>query len=255
MTTPDSNLRDASAAMQEGRFDDALPLISGVFGQIASGDPQAVPLYPVTMFLWGQLAAQSEAARATLAQLRGYHADLLMGGDAMFMELGDAAQLSRFALIVQMDQALNYKRSTYKLFTLLMQAQPVLASREAFLALPAIVDAGDFALAERILGNPLDALEELNGLSVLYPLVPAPDQPPRLAAELSNFIRNVLMRATVLRGLGRGAEADAVVNKAKNGIVAKDMRALAEREFAAPGTIMQELAAMRERHHAQSSLS
>jgi len=253
MITPDSTLKDASTAIQEGRFEEAFPLVSSVFGEIASGEPQAAPLYPVTMYLWKQLVGVYPPARETLAIVRAYHADLLLSGATEFCAGGNTARIPRFQLLVEIDQILNNRRGTHALFKQLMVASPHQASLEAYLALPAILEVGDYVLADRYLGDPLVRLEELNGMSVLYPLFPPAGKPPRLAAELANFIKDVLMRAAVLRGLGRPAEADAVLKKVRNGIVAREMRELAERELAAPGTIIEELAARQDRQHAQGA--
>lgn len=55
------------------------------------------------------------------------------------------------------------------------------------------------------------------------------------------------MRVAVLRGLGRDAEAASLLDAVEPGLESDELRALALRELAAPGTIMQELAAHRMR--------
>lgn len=251
MTTPESKLQHAVAAMQEHRHEEALGQVSAVFGAIVSGDAAAALCYPLTMVLWSQLAATFGPARGTLMVVRNYHADLLLSGDTVFFGRGTPNQQSRFELLVHIDQILGNSQGTYALFKHLLGVLPEAASRDAHLALPAIIGAGDYVLADRILGDPLARLEELNGLSVLHPLVPAPNTAPRLAAELANFMRDVHMRVAVLHGLGRGREADALINRVKTGIVARDMRELAERELAAPGTIVKEMAARQHKADAQ----
>jgi hypothetical protein len=64
---------------------------------------------------------------------------------------------------------------------------------------------------------------------------------PRLAAELTNFIDEVRLRAAVLQGLGRETEAEALCNAALAGIASEEMRALAMRELAVPDTITREI--------------
>lgn len=59
--------------------------------------------------------------------------------------------------------------------------------------------------------------------------------------ELSNFMKDVRLRAAVLHGLGREAEAEALRNAALAGIALDVVRSLAQREMTAPGTIMREV--------------
>lgn len=251
MTTPESKLELAVAAIHAGRHEEALGHVAAVFGSIVGGVPEAAQFYPLTMVLWSRLAAEYGPARGTLMVVRNYHADLLLSGDAVIGGRAGASELSRFELLVQIDQILNNSHGTYALFKHMITVLPELAGREAHLALPSILGAGDFLLAEHCLGDPLVRLDELNGMSVLHPLFPAPGKPPRLAAELANFMRDVLMRVAVLRGLGREREAEIVINRVKTRLVSRDMRELAERELAAPGTIVKELAALQEKADAQ----
>ncbi len=172
MSTPDSKLKEAIAAREEGRFDAALVNVSTVFGEIAAGVPKADQLYPLTMALWTQLAGEYPPTIDTLAVVRNYHADLLLGGDAVFCGQGTPLQVSRFQLVVELNQILNDTRGTHALFKRLLAMAPELAAREAFLALPAIVQEGDYVLADRFLGDPGARLEEINSMSILYPLWP-----------------------------------------------------------------------------------
>ena len=113
-------------------------------------------------------------------------------------------------------------------------------------ALAAILEAGDYAMAERYLPDPLHQLDKLNALARQMPLLAPAGSAPRLGAELSNFMKDVRMRDTLLRGLGRDSEADALQQGALSGIDADAMRALAQQEMAAPGTILQKLIAAQE---------
>ncbi len=58
----------------------------------------------------------------------------------------------------------------------------------------------------------------------------------------------MLLRAAILRGLKRDADAEGFVKKVLASFVVRGVRDLAERELAAPGTIVNELAAFQERH-------
>ncbi len=109
------------------------------------------------------------------------------------------------------------------------------------------------AMAERYLPDPLHQLDKLNMLAGQMPLLAPAGSAPRLGAELSNFMKDVRMRNTLLRGLGRDSEADALQQGALAGIDADDMRALAQQEMAAPGTILQKLIATQELPGPQSN--
>lgn len=117
-----------------------------------------------------------------------------------------------------MNETLADAHATYALFLQLLAQRPERARREAFLALPAIVAAGDFALAQQYLSDPLERLAGLNQLASQLPLFPPAGMAPRLAAELMNFVRDVVLKTAVLQDQGRAAEAESLRNAALAGI-------------------------------------
>ena len=62
-----------------------------------------------------------------------------------------------------------------------------------------------------------------------------------MAAELSNYAKDILLRVSVLKGLGRDPEADVMRDTAIAGIADAEMRALVIRDLADPGSIIGEL--------------
>jgi hypothetical protein len=204
----------------------------------AGGDGPSVgaSVFIVT-FEWSQLVEVYPPAREALADGRDEQARRLLGGDE-YLRTGDTAGTrSRFGFIAGINRILGDADATYRLFVQLEQATPASARRVAYLALPAIVAAGDFRLAERYLPDPLGWLDRLNQLARDFPLYPPPHTAPRLSAELMGFTKEVSLRAAVLNGLGREAEANALRKAALAGIASDELRALAQGELAESGTI------------------
>ena len=100
---------------------------------------------------------------------------------------------------------------------------------------------GDFALAERYRGDPLASLEGVNDQARCAPLFPLPGQAPRLAAELMNLATAVRLGAAILRGLGRGSEAEALRASLLAGLATAELKEWARRELDLPGTITREI--------------
>jgi hypothetical protein len=241
MDEMDSFAKDAVMARHEGRDDDALRLLKGLFDEVSNGAPRFFGQYFITMLEWSQQAEKYHPAYEALVSARDEQVRRLLSGDEILGAGGDARPHSRFQVIVDMNNTLKDSRATYTLFVQLVSFLPTLARREAFMALPAIVEAGDFALAERYLTDPLERLEELNRMAGDFPLFPPLGAAPRLAAELSNFMKDVVLRAAVLQGLGRETEGESLRKAALAGLESEDMRALGIREIAVPGTIINEI--------------
>jgi hypothetical protein len=120
---------------------------------------------------------------------------------------------------------------------------PEAAREAAWTALPALVEAGDFERAERYLPEPLARIEELNALAPKLPLFPPPGAAPRLAAELSNTMKDLRLCVATLEGLGRTGEAAELRSAALAKLGSDEMRELGGRELAEPGAIHRENAA------------
>lgn len=233
----------------EGRHDELLACLEGLYAQVEEAPAPARTDYFMTMFQWKLLIEKYAPAASALARARDEQARRLLAGAPY---TGTASWLDdhrrmferveRFALIVNMNDTLGDPRATHALFLQLEERQPDLARRYAWRALPAIVEAGDFALAERYRGDPLALLAEVNCNARTWTLFPPGRQAPRLAAELMNLTREARIGIAVLRGLGRQAEAEAVRDGLLCGLANEELRALAERELEEPGAISRRIA-------------
>lgn len=233
------SIEKAIVARQEGRYEEALRLILTLFE--TEGDSSFI------MFIWRLLMDDFPPAREAFIRTRDAQTVLLLAGE-LHNENVRGRLRSRFELIAHMNQDLLDGRATYELFLKLLAMQPDEARREAYIALPAIVDAGDYALAESYLDDPLLRLQELNRLAGELPLFPPIAVPPRLAAELINFIQQVRLLSAVHQGLGRIKEAEALRDAALAGLSSKPMRNWAARELADPGVLSREIARVEIRH-------
>ncbi len=241
----DSMLANAGLAHEEGRLEEALEILEALFERIDSGALQLAGNHFGTMFEWRLLAEEFLPAREALRRTRDEQVRRLRDGQVHFGEPDAGPPRSRFHVIVEMNDILEDGRSTYELFVHLTASFPALAAKAAFLALPAVVAAGDFVLAERFLRDPLARLDDLNRNARDLPLYPSLNEAPRMAAELSNFMKDVILHDVVFRGLGRASEADSLRDAALAGLATDQMRELAEREIAAPGSIIREIASRR----------
>ncbi|MBQ5939122.1 hypothetical protein [Massilia sp. AB1] len=228
---------------EAGRYADLLVLLQQ---SLAEAELEVAPertRFFMTMFHWKMLVEDYPPARAELEAARDEQAARLFAGD-LYAGLDDDAakdedsfrRVQRFSLIADMNRTLGDARSTHALFVRLDAGQPALARQYAYLALPEVVEVGDFALADRYRHDPLRLLAEVNRDSTAWPLFPPPIH-PRMSAQLSNLVRDVRIGIDVLRGLGRVAEADALPESLLSGLASGELRAWAQRELAEPGSI------------------
>ncbi|MYM27639.1 hypothetical protein GTP58_04840 [Duganella sp. CY15W] len=234
--THDGAVQQAVDAYQEGRYEEALGLVQELF-------ERADRSHFITMFTWSQLIEHHAPARDALVLKREAQVRLLLQGDVTFQMRDGRWPRSRFSVIHEINDMLNDSRATYELFLQLLETQPEQADNESYLALPAIVAAGDYTLAERYLRNPLERLDELNQTSIRFPLFPPAGQAPRLAAELSNYVNSLSLCLNVLLGRGQIAEAESLRQTALAGLLDDKLRALAVRQLADPSTISREVSA------------
>lgn len=224
------------AARREGRYADALKV---VLESLAHEDDQSH--YFITMFEWTQLAQEYPPAREAMRAERDAQVTRLLAGEYEFGSAGLPWCKPRLFVIIEMNEALGEQQSTHQVFAQLHALAPEAARRAAFVALPAVVAEGDFALAAQYLDDPLERLPELNAVAKSLPLFPSGREAPRVVAELSNFMRDVRLLAAVLAGTGRQQQADALRDAALSGLELPELRALGTRELAEPGAITREL--------------
>jgi len=237
----------AMAAIDEGRYDMALDAVLAAFERIDSGHSSRPRLF-FTMFAWGQLSACYRPARAALMEARNAQLRRVLDGDDELALEDERPAQSRAMLVIDMNQTLGDLQSSYDMFVALHQQQPELARRIAFVAMPAILEAGDFALAEQLAPDPMRSLASLNLNAAHLPLLPPERQAPRLALDLSSFARELRERAQALRGLGRAPQADALCQAALEGLANDELRRLARLELDDAGAIHRILAEHQERH-------
>jgi len=243
----DIDHRRVAKLTEEGVWPEALSMLEQSFknAELAVAPTQSDIF--MTMFQLQQLAEQYEPARDFLRSIRHTQTERLLAGDIYFgfdsePAVEEFCRIRRFSLIVRINEMLEDHASTCEVFSKLDSDQPELARRNAWTALPALVAEGHFELADRYRGDPLKSLEGVNNVALALPLYPHPRGAPRLAAELSNLVRDVRIGMAVLRGLGNDEQADALHEALATGLDSDELRALAQREIAVPGTIISELA-------------
>jgi RimJ/RimL family protein N-acetyltransferase len=240
----DALVQEAIRARQDGRYEDALRHVLAAFARMVSSDRQGRPGGFMTMLEWRFLAEEYAPAREAMAAARDAQVHRLLAGELTYglprnEWLGPR---SRFSLIVEMNETLRDPHSTAAVFARLDASMPAQARLDAFTALPAVVEAGDFALGERYLPDPMSFLAQLNATAQSWSLFPPAGTAPRLAGELSNFARELRLRAAILRGLGRAAEADALLDAAMAGLVNDELRDWVRRDLRWPGVIHRAMA-------------
>lgn len=248
MSRLDPLVTAAFAAHDAGRFDEAMRLLTQLF---ADEDDVAITTgsrFFETMLGWRMLLADYPPARAALQALRDEQVRRLLAGDLAFglargpvYRDGGRSHATRFSVIVKINGLIADPASTAALFARLHATDPLLARKYAWQALPAVVATGAFALADGYRGDPLAQLAEVNAEALMYPLFPVAREAPRLAAGLANLVGDVAIGIAVLAGLGRADEARALHAALLDGLKDDAVRALAQRELAAPGTIMRAL--------------
>ncbi|USX29198.1 hypothetical protein NHH73_13320 [Oxalobacteraceae bacterium OTU3CINTB1] len=238
--------RRVAQLTREGASEEALSVLEQLFKNAELAVAPARPGIFMTMFQLQLLAEKYEPARAFLRDIRATQAERLLAGDIHFGLDGDPAieefrRIRRFSLIVEINDILEDHASTCEVFSQLDSGHPELARRYAWAALPALVAEGHFELADRYRDDPLKLLDAVNETALSLPLHPPPRQAPRLAAELSNLVRDVRIGIAVLRGTGHRGKADLLGPALVAGLDSDELKALARRELDAPGTITREI--------------
>jgi RimJ/RimL family protein N-acetyltransferase len=232
-------VQEAIRAREEGRNEDALRHVLAAFARVLSSDRDRHISDFLPMLEWRFLAEEYAPARAALLEARDVQVHRLLAGELTYglPRSGLPWPRSRFSLIADMNETLRDPHSTAAVFARLVALAPEQARREDFVALPALVEAGDFALAERYMPDPLGDLPRLHELAQQWPLFPPGRSAPRLAGELSNFARALRLRVAILRGLQRGLEADALLDTALSGLPNDELRDWVRRDLRYPGII------------------
>ena len=232
--------------MQEGASHEALSVLERLFRAAELAVAPTTSDIFMTMFQLQLLAEQYEPARVFLRSIRATQAERLLAGDIHFGLDGEPAveeyrRIRRFSLIVEINDILEDHVSTCEVFSQLDSGHRELARQYAWAALPALVAEGHFELADRYRDDPLKLLDVVNETALALPLYPPLRQAPRLAAELSSLVRDVRIGMAVLRGMGDNGKADVLGEALVAGLDSDELKALAQRELDAPGTVMREV--------------
>jgi hypothetical protein len=245
-TVSDNDHSRVITLVQEGSLKEALSVLEQLF---KNAELAVAPTHSnifMTTFQLQQLAEHYEPARVFLKNTRDTQAERLLAGNIHFGLDSDPVvdeyrRIRRFSLIVEINHILEDHASTCEVFSQLDSGHAELARRYAWAALPALVAEGHFELADRYRDDPLKFLDVVNETALALPLHPPPRQAPRLAAELSNLVRDVRIGMAVLRGTGHSDKADLLGAALVAGLDSDALKALARRELDAPGTIRDEL--------------
>jgi RimJ/RimL family protein N-acetyltransferase len=232
-------VEEAIRAREEGRYEDALRHVLAAFARVLSSDRERHISDFMPMLEWRFLAEEYAPAREALLEARDVQVHRLLAGELTYGLPRSEwfGPRSRFSLVADMNETLRDPHSTAAVFAQLDALAPEQARRDAFVALPAVVEAGEFALAERYMADPLCLLTGLDELAQQGPLFPPGRGAPRFAAELSSFARDLRLRAAILRGLQRGLEADALLDAALTGLPNDELRDWVRRDLRYPGII------------------
>ena len=230
---------EAMLAREDGRYEDALRHLLDACALVMA-DGQEDYVGHLDLLEWQFLIEVYPPARDALSRLREEQARRLLDGDVFYgVRYAEySPQPTRFGLVARIDDILKDARATYELFVRFDALMPERARREAFKALPAVVEAGDFVLGERHLPDPMGFLPELNRMAANTTLAPYSRAAMSLATHLSNFAKDVRLRAAIQRGLGRAAEADALLDAALAGLATGEMRDKVREDLASPGAIL-----------------
>ena len=246
MTAIDPQVQAALAAHEAGRYDETLALLQQLFERAQMEHEAAGSPYFMATFGMQLLLPVYPPAHAVVQAWRDEQVRLLQAGDLYFgPPLSDDLPMrkERFSVIVQLNELLADPQSTCALYAGFDRSDPALARKYAYRALPAVVEVGDWALADRYRGDPLHMLAECNALRHSFPLFPPARVAPRLAATMMSLLREVHIGMAVLRGLGDAAAALALRAALLEGLEDAPMRQLAEEDLAAPGAIGRALSA------------
>lgn len=221
MTMPSAQerLNRARTASLEGRYEEALGDFVWFHEHALEEQPSlAAVRLSYALSYWMELAEVYPPARAMLEELRDKETALLLEG---------CGERKVFHDIVAMNRYLGSENNTYALFTRLVQSHPELAMRCGSLALPSVISAGDFELAQALMPNPMrDTMalgrwlnktvsrhkEDQNLLAI------------RLKAHISGYTEDIKQILSVLVGCGRNDDADRLKTFAINQVEAPEIR-------------------------------
>lgn len=215
-----ASVMDAWSLMYGHRYDEAFVLVGALHQEAqAQGGSAGHPSSPSHLLsMWGKLAERHAPARAALVRERDRLAALLLDGPA---------DRALFRQIASVDDSLGDAAHLRRLFLQVLERDAAQASAYAHAAMPALIEAGDFALAERFLPDPERVVrsesEHLNR-EFASRRRRAYTAAPRIPASIHNYAAEIGKIVTVLEGRGRGADARRILAMAIDAIPATTIR-------------------------------
>lgn len=195
-------LHAAHRMIHEGRHEEALQELSWFHEHALEEQPS---MYGVRLSFalgyWADLANVYAPARTALDAVRERDAALLLSGR------GDRR---RFHDLVSIDAALGQRARTHEVYVRLRETAPELAAACAGLALPAVIAAGDFALAEQMLPDPESTIRKQSAM-LAYDIQARRrrrfSRAPFVKGVIHNYAADVTRMLAVLDARGRRQEA------------------------------------------------
>ncbi|NHZ87432.1 hypothetical protein F2P45_00045 [Massilia sp. CCM 8733] len=214
---------DAENAMYDGRHDEALQGFVWFYQHALEEDAALEEMRYYLIGMWVELGQAYPKALDALRTIRADKEKALLAG---------ANDREVFWDIVIIDAELGDTAATYQFYKALAAASPVFAADCALIAMPAIVEAQDYALAAKLMppAEPFvremaRVLEQDIAAIKQRPYSPAPER----RAEITTYVSEVRRVLTVLAGNGDPHEADHIkalaVNLIKSPSVRRDVAA------------------------------
>jgi hypothetical protein len=207
--SPSDRLNAARLAAREGRHAEALREHEWFHRNALKHRPS---LYGVRLSFalsdWVELGKVYPKARRSLDRIRREKIAALRKGKGSWHTFHDVASINRYT---------DRQRDTYRLFARLHSSRPRLAARCAKVAMPAVVNCGDFKLARRYLEDP-DGTLARKARHFTDGMEYARKQPRRRKAavreaHIHTYCKDVELLIAILRGSGERRRA-AVLRKA-----------------------------------------
>jgi hypothetical protein len=232
----------ARVAAREGRHQEALDGLLWFHHHALEEQPSLRGVrMSYALYEWLDLGRVYPPARQALEEVRAQTAQALLRGD------GDD---SLFHELVAIDEALAQGHATYAVYVALLEHQPELAARCMPLALPVIVAAGDYPLADRVRQDPRTRVQEAIELMHFERRWIKRRKPNHLQLRwnrIRHYAQAVQLDATISARMGRHDEARRLVAYALDLIDDPSLRAAVRMQLAKRSTLMPGEA--RDMHH------
>ena len=217
-------LNSARLAAFEGRHEEALSEYLWFHGHALEQEPSQYGVrLSFALAYWVELGEAYPKAKRILREIRDKKTTSLLRGEGNREIFHDVESINR---------AMGCSSQTYLLFVQLVSCNPVLAESCSRIALPAIVEAGDYHLAARYLSEPENRIEKL--CEFLNQDIEKLKQFPRSRAPMRKahihvYVSQVQLIVSVLAGLGHSEDADRLRTQAsklvKSPTARRDVRA------------------------------